>query len=160
QVEFFTCPKDAPIEQDSTVRTGPSTRCELALHDGNALRLDCNTEVTLRKEKVVEVSRGRLCSTSPAERNGIEIQSGGGTIVRQPAARLAVSCEPQQTRFIVVDGKANVKAADRSAEVGSDRQVRVVGGKMAGEPDWCDAALETAWVSSVLSLRNSEHPEL
>src|SRR5262249_20604734 len=34
QVEFFTCPKDASIGQDSTVRTGPSARCELALNDG------------------------------------------------------------------------------------------------------------------------------
>ena len=70
-------------------------RCEISLKDGNALRLDCNTEVTLHESEVVEVSRGRLWSSSQPGRKGLEIQSGGGTIVAKPAAQLAVDCQPR-----------------------------------------------------------------
>jgi hypothetical protein len=160
QIVFFTCPKDAPISKDSVVRTGHSTRCEIALDDGNAVRLDCDTEVTLRKSKVVEVSRGRLASTSPPGNAGLEIQSGGGKIVAKPAAQLAVTCEPQGARVIVVDGTANVQTGDKSLEVGPGKQVRIAQGKVIDGPDWCDTSLETAWVNSVLAIRNSEHPEL
>ncbi len=60
EIPFFACPTNAPLPRDSVVRTGPDARCEIALDDGNALRLDCNTEVTLRESEVVEVNRGRL----------------------------------------------------------------------------------------------------
>ena len=160
QVGFFNCPTDAAIAQDSVVRTGPSARCEIALDDGNALRLDCDTEVTLRRSKVVEVSRGRLASATSPGKTGIEIQSAGGKIVAQPAAQLSVACEPEGTRVIVVDGTANVTTDGKSLEVGSGKQVRIVQGKVEGKPEWCNASLETAWVNSVLALRDSDHPEL
>lgn len=160
QIEFFTCPKDSSIGQDSIVRTGPSARCELALDDGNTVRLDCDTEVTLRKSKIVEMSRGRLASTSPPGNAGLEIQSGGGKISAKPAAQLAVTCEPHGARVVVIDGTANVQTGEKSVEVGSGKQVRIVQGKVVGDADWCDTSLETAWVNSVLAIRNSEHPEL
>ena len=94
QIEVFTCPTGGPIEQDSVVRTGPTARCEISMENGNALRLDCNTEVKLHKSEVVEVSRGRLWSCSQPGRKGLEIRSGGGTIVAKPAAQLAVECQP------------------------------------------------------------------
>jgi FecR protein len=159
QVESFTCPTGGPIERDSVVRTGPSARCEIAMENGNALRLDCNTEVKLHKSEVVEVNRGRLWSCSQPGRKGLEIRSGGGTIVAKPEAQLAVECQPPASRLIVLAGAVNVHTAQKSLELGPDKQVRIVQGKM-GEPDSCDATLETAWVNSVLALRGSEHPEL
>src|SRR5213076_3361897 len=47
EMEVFKCPTGGPIERDSVVRTGPTERCEIAMENGNALRLDCNTEVKL-----------------------------------------------------------------------------------------------------------------
>ena len=160
QANFFQCPQDAVISQDSVVRTGPSARCEIALDDGGAVRLDVDTEVTLRQSKVVEVNRGRLASAASPNKSGIEIQSAGGRIVAQPAAQLSVACEPQGARVIVVDGTANVTTDEKSLEVGSGKQVWIVQGKVEGDPEWCDASLETAWVNSVLALRDSDHPEL
>jgi Putative zinc-finger/FecR protein/HEAT repeats len=159
KLEAFTCPTGGSIERDSIIRTGPSARCELSLENGNALRLDCNTEVKINKSEVVEVNRGRLWSSSEPGRKGVEIQSGGGTIVARPAAQLAVDCQPPAARLIVLEGVANVQASGKSVEVGRDKQVRIVEGKVE-EPDWCDTSLETAWVNSVLALRNSQHPEL
>ncbi len=160
QLDFLTCPQDAAISQDSVIRTGPVARCEIALGGGNTVRLDCDTEITLRRSKVVEMNRGRLASTTAPDKSGIEIQSRGGKIVAQPAAQLAVACEPQGARVVVVDGTANVTTGEKSLEVVSGKQVRIVEGKVEGEPEWCDTSLETAWVNSVLALRNSDHPEL
>src|SRR4051812_44702241 len=101
QVEVFKCPTGGPIEHDSVVRTGPTQRCEIAMENGNALRLDCNTEVKLHKTEVVEVNRGRLWSRSQPGRKGIEIRSGGGTIFGKPEAQLAVECQPPMARLIV-----------------------------------------------------------
>ena len=77
QVEFFTCPTSAPIGKDSIVRTGPSARCEIALDDGNAVRLDNDTEVTLHGADVVEVNRGRLWSASATGRGVVSVQTSG-----------------------------------------------------------------------------------
>lgn len=160
QKNFFTCPEAAPIASDSCVRTGPTAKCEISLDDGNALRLDCNTEVTLHKSDVVEVSRGRLWSSSQPSGKAFEIQSGGGTIVLKAAAQLALECQPHATRLIVVDGTVNVQTGQGSTDVGPGKQVRIVQGKVEEDPEWHDALLETAWVNSVLALRSSNHPEL
>jgi ferric-dicitrate binding protein FerR (iron transport regulator) len=159
QLEVFKCPEGGPIAHDSVVRTGPTERCEIAMQNGNALRLDCNTEVKLNKSDVVEVNRGRLWSYSLPGRKGLEIRSAGGTIVAKPEAQLAVDCQPPAARLIVLAGAVNVRAAQKSFDLGPDKQVRIVEGKM-GEPDSCNATLETAWVNSVLALRGSQHPEL
>ena len=159
QVNYFTCPKDGPIAQDSCVRTGPSAKCEISLNDGSALRLDCNTEVKLLKPGVVEVKCGRLCSSGKSGQKGLEIQAAGGTIVAKPAAQLSYACEPHGARLIVIDGEADVRSGQKSVEVGAGKQVRIVQGKLE-EPEWCDPSLETAWVNSLLALRSSEHPEL
>jgi anti-sigma factor RsiW len=160
QLNFFACPTESPIQPDSIVRTGPTAQCEIALADGNALRLDCNTEVTLREPTAVEVSRGRLWSSSPPGRKARTIQSGGGTIVPQPASQLAVDCQPNATRLVVVGGTASVQTGTESIEVGPGKQVRIVQGKLEQSPEACDALLETAWVNSVLAQRGAEHPEL
>jgi len=160
QPGFFTCPPSAPIGRDSIVRTGPTAQCEIALEDGNALRLDCETEVTLHESEVVEVSRGRLWTTSPSGGKGLEIQSGGGTITARPAAELAVDCRPHEVRLIVVNGPVNVRTGQRSMDIGPGQQVRIVEGKLEEAPEQRDALLETAWVNRVLALRGSEHPEL
>jgi ferric-dicitrate binding protein FerR (iron transport regulator) len=159
QIEAFTCPTGGPIEHDSVVRTGPSVRCEIAMENGNALRLDCNTEIKLHKSEVVEVSRGRMWSCSQPGRKGLEIRSGGGTIVARPEAQLAIDCQPPNARLIVLAGAVNVRTDQKSFDLGPNKQVRIVEGKME-EPDSCNATLETAWVNSVLALRDSKHPEL
>jgi hypothetical protein len=159
QLEVFKCPTGWPIEQDSLVRTGPTERCEISTKNGNALRLDCDTEVKLRASEVVEVNRGRLWSYSQPGRKGLEIRSGGGTIVAKPEAQLAVECQPPNARLIVLAGAVNVRTAQKSFDVGPDKQVRIVQGTM-DEPDSCDASLETAWINSVIALRDSKHPEL
>jgi FecR protein/Putative zinc-finger len=160
QPTYLTCPVAAPIERDSIIRTGPTARCEISLDDGNALRLDCNTEIKLRESEVVEVNRGRLWSCSQPGRRALEIQSGGGTIVAKEAAQLAVDCQPKAVRLIVVDGTVNVRTGQDSMEVGPGKQVRIIQGKLEEAPEPCDAFLETAWVNSVLALSSSEHPEL
>jgi hypothetical protein len=160
QLEFFKCPEFAPIERDSVVRTGPTARCEISLEEGNALRLDCNTEVKLHESEVVEVSRGRLWSSNQRGREGFAIKSGGGTIVPKPAAELAVDCQPQGVRLFVLDGEVNVQSGQQSMDVGPGKQVRIVQGKLEEDPERRDALLDTAWVNSVLALRSSEHPEL
>jgi ferric-dicitrate binding protein FerR (iron transport regulator) len=159
QVDVFKCPTGGPIERDSVVRTGPTERCEIAMENGNSLRLDCNTEVKLHKSEVVEVNRGRLWSCSQPGRKGLEIRSGGGTIVAKPESQLAVECQPPTARLIVLAGAVNVRTIQKSFDVGPDKQVRIVEGKME-EPASCNATLETAWVNSVLALRDSKHPEL
>jgi ferric-dicitrate binding protein FerR (iron transport regulator) len=160
QGDVFTCAPSAPIARDSIVRTGPTERCEITLDNGNALRLDCNTEVTLHDREVVKVSRGRVWSTSQAGRKGVEIQAAGGTIVAKDAAQLAVACEGDAVRLIVVDGAVNVQTGGKSTEVGPGKQVRITQGKVEADPRRGDALLETAWVNSVLALGGPAHPEL
>jgi hypothetical protein len=159
QAAFFTCPENGPIGPDSTVRTGPAAQCEIALEDGNAVRLDCNTEVTLRESDVVEVNRGRLWSSSQRGRKNLAIQSAAGRIEAQ-AAELAVDCQPQAVRLIVVDGAANVRTSEGTRSFGPGSQLRIAAGKVEDDPDQRDALLETAWINSVLALRGSEYPEL
>ncbi|REK11998.1 MAG: hypothetical protein DWQ37_13335 [Planctomycetota bacterium] len=156
----FTCPPAAPIARDSIVRTGPTARCELTMKDGNALRLDCNTEVKLHGSEAVEVHRGRLFAISLPESKRLKIQSGGGTITPQGAARFAVDCQRPAVRLTVVDGMACVQTSNRSRQVGPGKQVRIVEGRVEDDPEARDALLETAWVTGVIALRGADHPEL
>jgi hypothetical protein len=160
QLGFLRCPEDAPIAGDSVVRTGPDARCEIACEDGNALRLDCNTEVMLHRSEVVEVSRGRLWSTCRPGHKALEIQSGRGTIVPRAAAQFAVECQPNAVRLIVVDGTVHVQTAQKSMEVGAGQHVRIVAGNVEEDPEGGDSLLETGWVNGVLACHSSEHPEL
>jgi hypothetical protein len=159
EIQAFTCPESGPIARDSIVRTGPKAQCELSLQNGNALRLDCNTEVKLHKSKVVEVNRGRLWTCSQPGRGDVEIESAGCRVVAKPSAQLAIDCQPPAARLIVLNGAVNVQTAAQSLEVGPEKQVRLVRG-VVQEPTWCDTSVETAWVNSVLALRRSDHPEL
>ena len=128
------------------------------MEDGNALRLDCNTEVTLRKPEVVEVNRGRLYTIcQPAK--GLEITSGGGTIVTKSTAQVAVECQPQATRLIVIDGEVKVRTGQGTLAIGPGKQVRIVEGRL-DDAERCDTLLETGWVNGVLALRSSDDPEL
>jgi hypothetical protein len=160
QMPFFGCSTSAPIKPDSVVRTGPTARCELSLEDGNALRLDCNTEVTLHQSAAVEVNRGRLWASSQPGNKGLEIKSGGGTILTGSPSQVAVDCQPHAVRLIVLDGAVNVRTSRQSLDVGPGKQMRIVEGKVEEDPELRDALLETAWVNSVLALRGPEHPEL
>lgn len=160
QVEFFACPTSTPLGKDSIVRTGPSARCEIALEDGNAVRLDRDTEVTLHGRDVVEVSRGRLWSSREAGREGVAVQTSGGKVVPKAAAEFALTCEPQGARLTVVGGEVEVETASGAIAVAAGSKVRIVEGKVEDDPAWSDALLETAWVNSLLALRSSEHPEL
>jgi hypothetical protein len=159
QLEAFTCPTGGAIEPDSVVSTGPTARCEISMQDGNALRLDTNTEVKLQSSKTVEVSRGRLWSSSQGASDGYEIQSGGGTIVAKPASEVAVDCQPDAVRLFVLEGEVNVQTGKESMRVGPGKHVQIVKGKLEDDPEWRDALLETAWVNSVAALGGSEHPE-
>ncbi len=160
QLQFYTCPEAAPIASDTCVRTGPAARCEIAMDNGNSLGLDCNTEVTLHKSEVVEVSRGRLWSSSQAGHKAVELKSGADTIVPKAAAQLTLECQPQAVRLIVVEGAVNVQTNRGSTEVGPGKQVKIVQGKIEEDPDQRDALLATAWVNSVLALRGDNQPEL
>jgi hypothetical protein len=160
KLEFFACPTFTAIAKDSVVRTGPSARCELELKDGNSIVMDRDTEVTLRASDVVEVSRGRLSATSSPESYGCEVKSGGGTIVPKKAAEFAITCQSQGAQLVVVDGEVDVEAAGESVTVGAGKKVRIVEGKVVDEADWHDVLLETAWVNSILALRDTGHSEL
>ncbi|MBL9122706.1 MAG: FecR domain-containing protein, partial [Planctomycetaceae bacterium] len=154
------CPESTPIARDSIVRTGATERCEIALDPGNAVRLDCNSEVALREAEVVEVKRGRIWLGCDSERSGVEIQAGGGTIVARKPAQLAVDCRPDATRLMVIDGTARVRTVEGARQVDAGKQVRIVQGKVEDDPEWRDALVETAWVNSLLALRREDHPEL
>lgn len=160
QAQFLACPVEAAIGHDAVVRTGPNTRCEISLEEGGALRLDCNTEVRLREPDVVEVSHGRLWGCSPPGQKGLRIESGGGTILASAATQMAVDCQPQATRLVVVDGAASVQAGPEKFAIARGQQARIVAGIVEQPPESCDPWLETAWVNSVLALRGAEHPEL
>ena len=126
----FDLPAGLSDRCDSIVRTGPSARCEMTLDNGNALRLDCNTEVKLHQGEVVEVSHGRLFACSTADAKPIEFQSAGGTIVPKAAAQVALECQPHTARLIVVQGTADVRAGSQAIEVGPDRKVLISQGKV------------------------------
>jgi hypothetical protein len=158
---FFLCPPSAPIGRNSIVRTGPDTQCEISLlENASTVDLDCETEVALHEPEVVEISRGRLWSSSRPGRKGLEIQSGGGTIVATAGAQLAVDCQPGAARLIVVDGAVKVQAGQQSMAVGPGKQVRIIQGQLEEDAEQPDALLATAWVNRVLALRGSGHPEL
>jgi len=154
------CPVKSPIDRDSVVCTGPSSRCEIALPGGNAVRLDCNSEVTLHKSEVLEVSRGRVSRSCEPGQKGFEVFSGGGKIVANDAAEIAVDCQPDGVRLIVVGGEVNVQTGVTSTRVDAGNQVRIVKGKLENGPEHCDPMLETAWVNSVLALNGGESREL
>jgi hypothetical protein len=160
--DAFRCPSGGDIERDSIVRTGPDDRCEISLLNGNALRLDCNTEVKLLDSDAIEVNRGRLVSTSPPGGIGLEIKVHGCPVDvgTNQWAQVAVDCNPDGGRLIVVDGTAIAPAGQKMIEVGANKQVRIIRGYVVNEPEWCDTSLETAWVNSVLALSDSAHPEL
>ncbi len=158
-VSTFTCPENFLVERDSVLSTGPTMRCELLLEGGNPLCLDANTEITLHNPQSVEVTLGRMLCPQATE-HGLEIKSGGGTITAKSASQLAVECQPEAVRLIVVDGTANVRSGEKSLDVGAGQQVRIVAGKLDDSAERCDALLETAWVNTVLAQRSANDPEL
>jgi len=153
------CPQDGPIERNSIVRTGPDARAEIALADGNSLRLDCNTEVTLLGPELIKVTQGRLFGVSPPGHKGMVIQSAGCKAVTQDAAQVAVECQPDLARYLVCAGNVSVQAGPQSVEVGAGRQVKFVAGELSPRPEPCDDLLETAWVNNVLAMRGAQDPE-
>jgi hypothetical protein len=157
--EFFTCPAGSPIEQNSIVRTGADALCEISLEDGRALRLDRGSEVSLQLPETVEIRRGRLWSNLTPHDDKLVLRVYECPVTAESPAKVAVECEPNAARLIVVDGTVSVKANQKSVKLGPNQQVLIANGRVEEGPEPCDALLETAWVNRVLALSGAEHPE-
>jgi len=168
--EFFACPTGGAIAPGACVRTGPKVRCELKMADGSEVRLNDQTEVTVRSPRQVELASGQVFSAVAKSPTGEQF------IVRAAPADVAlialgtefdVACTAarKQATLTVVEGSVRVdssvaKSTDSANVIKSGEAVTLAAGTLSDRRRVYSMMAATQWVDEILVLKGRDNPEL
>ena len=155
----------------SVVRTGPDVRCEIETSDGSVIRLNHETEVTLKSSDSVEVRRGQLWCSAP-KNSSLKVfasKDSASKLSSPVITTLVCPSSSSMTTSVGFDGGVQVTTADGEIELhttqGTERLRRgetasIIGGEIVKSDRTIDALLVAPWVHSLLIRKGPEDNEL
>ena len=162
----FRCPSD------SKVRTAKGARCELVTSDGAIIRMDGETEVTLRSPREVELEKGQLFCRSASD-CVIRVFSCEPTVSPQSPGKTLWSAAGSGAGFLTAvtsDGtgqvmsapgaSVDVETASGSHQLKPGHNVSIVNGEVDVSLPGRDLVLATSWIHPLLAQKGRDDPEL
>lgn len=156
---WTSCPIDATIETDASIRTTPGARGELDLGSGCLIRLNEDTTVTLGNDGTVRLREGQLwCETSEVERT-IELAVAAASVTGSNA-RFDVRLRRESAALIVLRGAVSVRGQAWHARFEAPSLVTLSeqGAREIVEPN--DPLLATRWIHDLLLAKPEGNVEL
>jgi len=171
----FVCPSDskdwAPlasggaVEAGMRVRTGPKVRCEFRMADGSEVRLNADSEVTLRSPRRVDVVGGQVFSSVRHRDDGetfiVMAEPAGATLTALGTA-FDVACAPgsKAATLTVVEGSVRCAGREGESVVKGGEAVRVADGRLEDKRQVESLMRATQWVDEILVMKGRDNAEL
>jgi len=165
KLKHFACPTD------SRVRTAPDVRCELQTGDGCVIRLNDQTEVTLRGSSSIELRQGQVWCRSPRETQlevrVADLQSKVQKKSEQPTmwcvgpSCLMTGIQPAGSVQVVnAEGEINLRTATGQERLDPGQMAEISGGEITKGSRRIDPVLSTRWMQPLLMQRGPDDAEL
>ena len=163
KVKSFAC------ATDSRVRTTADVRCELQTEDGCVIRLNDQTEVTLRGSSSIELCQGQVWCRSPRETQ-LEVRVANIAERQQKKAEqptmwcVGPSCvmtgiQPAgQVQVVNAEGEINLRTAAGEQRLNPGQVAEISGGEI--KPAHVDPVMSTRWMQPLLMQRGPDDAEL
>lgn len=167
-VQYLACPSDA------RVRTAPDVRCELQTGDGCVIRLNDQTEVTLRGSSSIELRQGQVWCRSPRETQ-LEVRvASADTHQKEPWQRsqlpsmvcVGPSCvmtgiQPAGgVQVVSAEGEINLRTAAGEERLDPGQVAEISNGTITKPARHVDPLLATRWMQPLLVQRGPNDAEL
>jgi hypothetical protein len=167
KLKMFACPTD------TRVRTTADVRCELQTGEGCVIRLNDQTEVTLRGSSSIELAQGQVWCRSPRETKlEVRVTSVGGANQKQPKAEqpslwsVGPSCvmtgiQPAGSVQVVnAEGEINLRTATGDQRLDAGQVAEISNGEITTPSRRVDPLLSTRWMQPLLVQRGPDDAEL
>jgi hypothetical protein len=171
----FVCPSDSKdwsalasggaVEAGMRVRTGPKVRCEFRMADGSEVRLNADSEVTLRSPRRVDVVGGQVFSSVRRQDDGeafiVMAEPAGATLTALGTA-FDVACAPgsKAATLTVVEGSVRCEAGAGESVVKGGEAVRIADGRLEDKRQVESLMRATQWVDEILVMKGRDNAEL
>jgi hypothetical protein len=172
----FVCPADSQewrplasggdVQAGVRVRTGPKVRCEFRMADGSEVRLNADTEVTMRSPRRVDVAGGQVFSSVRRRDDGdafiVMAEPAGATLTALGTA-FDVACAPgsRAATLTVVEGSVKLAARGGAQDViKGGEAVRVEDGRLEDKRQVESLMRATQWVDEILVMKGRDNAEL
>jgi hypothetical protein len=173
----FVCPADSTewrplasggeVPAGVRVRTGPKVRCEFRMADGSEVRLNAETEVTMRSPRRVDVAGGQVFSSVRPRREDsgdafiVMAEPAGATLTALGTA-FDVACAPgsKAATLTVVEGSVKLAARDGESVVKGGEAIRVDDGRLEDKRQVESLMRATQWVDEILVMKGRDNAEL
>jgi hypothetical protein len=149
------------IEPATRVRTDAAGRCEFRTPDGSEVRLNGNTELVFKTNRLLELAQGQVWSNVADDEQPYEIQVPSAEAkVTALGTQFDLASTALATVLTVAQGTTRVegKAGDGIVQFGE--QATIVGGAIAERRRIRDLVVATSWVHEILVLKGHDDKEL
>jgi len=141
-------------------------RCEFRMADGSEVRLNADSEVTLRSPRRVDVVGGQVFSSvrhrdDPADAFIVMAEPAGATLTALGTA-FDVACAPGSKAATLTVVEGSVKCAGREGEsvVKGGEAISVADGRLEDKRQVESLMRATQWVDEILVMKGRDNAEL
>jgi hypothetical protein len=167
KIKYMLCPTD------TRVRTTADVRCELKTGDGCVIRLNDQTEVTLRGSSSIELAQGQVWCRSPRETKlEVRVTSIGGANEKQPKQEqpsmwsVGPSCvmtgiQPAgKVQVVNSEGEINLRTSAGEQRLDPGQVAEISNGEITTPARRVDPLLSTRWMQPLMVQRGPDDAEL
>jgi hypothetical protein len=168
-----------PCQPGTTLRTQPGVRCEMQTAEGCVIRMNDDSELTVRSARSLELHKGQVwcsapddvameVSTSvPAEDSAPCTKNAAPPVERSwtfrcpsNASLISAVGEKGDVRLTAARGEVEVRAGEASRRLPPGQTVSIRDGQFAQLPHHEDALLAATWIDALLVKKGHADPEL
>jgi hypothetical protein len=176
-----SCSSGASCANGATVRTEPGVRCELRTADECVIRMNDDSELTLRSPRSLELHKGQVWCSAP-EDVAMEVYTSvpadsspcgrGAPAVKVPenlswsftcpsnASLISAVTGRGDIRLTAAHGEVQLRAGDAKRRLPRGDTVTIQGGEFKLLPHQEDALLAATWIDALLVKKGHADPEL
>ncbi|MEX2285882.1 MAG: zf-HC2 domain-containing protein [Planctomycetaceae bacterium] len=165
----FACPSDAAI------RTHENVKCELVTTDGCVLRMNGQTEITLRSPRTIELDRGQIWCRSPNDVL-LEVRPSANSTrtdndenreptpvwcctTTAPSSLLAAIERDGKVQVTAAGGEVSVATREARHQLKRNETATISGSRFETRPS-DDSLLSTSWIQPLLIGKGHADAEL
>ncbi|MGI9457955.1 MAG: zf-HC2 domain-containing protein [Aeoliella sp.] len=154
----FSEQKSPIVKVGTKLRTGIH-KGELQTPSGATIRLDSETQISVRSEDELILESGRLFCCPSSDASTVAVSSKGATFQISDAT-CDIKCDGESVELIALDGSIQVLGDDSRSNVESGDKVRFVSGKIVDKVGVRDPVIETRWIHELLLRKSFDDDEL
>ena len=160
KVGTFLCPTDTDVVAGSKMRTGALRKCEFRTANGTKVRLDEETEISIKSDGEFVLEQGRIWCETSGDSVSCYVSCGGGETAVQVLGQCDLEVTDGRTKLIPLRGSAEVSEGSFSCSVGVGQKLDWQEGQQPEPEQARNLMLETSWLNDILIAQEGGNREL